>query len=473
MDRRSFLIAGLACASLSKRLHAEAASFLRPEDFGARGDGKSNDTAAFLSLSAAIQHAGGGTIQLTVGRTYIVGKQHRDPGRSFAPQPLLLFENLHRPLTILGNGACLRAAANLRFGAFDPVNGRPVLRDMPNLRESDRASPYLAMIMVRGALAPVAISDVELDGNVDELIIGGPWGDSGFQVPGSGLALYENLAEERISNLFSHHHPLDGVIIDGAKNRAARSRFSRSVCEDNGRQGMSLVGGVAYEFHDCVFSRTGRARIRSAPGAGVDIEAENNKGIRDISFTGCKFIDNAGPGMVAEGGNSADVSFQDCEFVGTSAWAAIPNRPRFRFHRCTFAGTVIQAYASKNAAVACKFRQCHFTDDPGLSPTGKIFVAGKAGNGIVNLGASDNVLFAGCRFELSHAGVLPWSWRAIYQDCIMRQAASTPAMTKGRYLGRTDIKGPVDLYGSMIVGTVILNGRVVPRGPVGSDVAPW
>lgn len=473
MDRRSFFIGGLACASLAKRLPAEAAPVLRPEDFGARGDGKSNDTGAFASLSAVVQRAGGGTIRLATGRTYIVGEQFRSRDRPFTPQPLLSFQNLHQPLTILGNGACLRAAADLRFGAFDPANGRPVFRDTPNLRDSDRTSPYLAMILVRGSLAPVAISDVELDGNVDELIVGGPWGDSGFQVPGSGLALYDNLAEETVSNLFSHHHPLDGIIIDGARNRAARSRLSGLVCEGNGRQGMSLVGGVAYEFHDCVFSRTGRSRIRSAPGAGVDIEAENNKSIRDISFTACKFIDNAGPGMVAEGGNSADVSFQDCEFVGTSAWAAQPNRPHFRFDRCRFAGTVVQAYASKTASAACKFHQCRFTDDPRLSPTGKVFVAGKAGNGIVNLGRSDNVLFERCRFELSHEGVLPWSWRAIYQDCIMRQTASTPAMTKGKYVGQTDIKGPVDLYGSMIVGTVILNGKVVPRGPVGADVAPW
>ena len=43
-------------------------------------------------------------------------------------------------------------------------------------------------------------------------------------------------------------------------------------------------------------------------------------------------------------------------------------------------------------------------------------------------------------------------------------------MTKGRF--RPDlISGPVDLYGSMIEGTVVLNGKPVPRGPVG--VEPW
>jgi hypothetical protein len=44
-------------------------------------------------------------------------------------------------------------------------------------------------------------------------------------------------------------------------------------------------------------------------------------------------------------------------------------------------------------------------------------------------------------------------------------------MTKGKYFGKTTISGPVDLYGSMIIGNVVLNGRSIPPGPVG--VKPW
>jgi len=54
----------------------------------------------------------------------------------------------------------------------------------------------------------------------------------------------------------------------------------------------------------------------------------------------------------------------------------------------------------------------------------------------------------------------------------MSQQSETTATTKGKYLGRTVIDAPVDLYGSMIIGTVILNGKQVPNGPVG-DIRPW
>jgi len=329
------------------------------------------------------------------------------------------------------------------------------------------------MIVVRGCRGPITIRDIELDGNVTKLSIGGRWGDKGWQVPGSGLILQDNLEQEHVENIYSHHHPLDGAIIDGIAHRTHSGRISRLICRNNGRQAVSVVGGSNYDFEDCEFSSTGRSVIQSPPGAGVDLEAEGGKTIRDCTFVRCKFINNVGAGLLADSGDSADVRFLDCLFVGSTSWSAWPSKPRFLFERCTFAGTVVHGFASRDPNQAVTFRGCRFTDNPTLSPNGRLFVSGKAGNGVVNLDPSDNVLFSNCSFDLTHGGVLPWSWRAIYQDCIMRQVSRTLAMTKGRYLGRTQITGPVDLYGSMIEGTVVLNGKRVPIGPVGDDFLPW
>ncbi len=469
-DRRAFL--GIAGAALASPACAQGGALLRPEDFGARGDGATNDSDAFAALSARINAMGGGTISLGAGKTYVVGRQRPGADRPFAPRPLLDFNATTRPLTILGNGARLRTAAGLRFGAFDPRTAQPVRRGAVNYRESDRASPYTGMIVIRGARAPVTIRDIELDGNAASLRIGGPWGGAGWQVPGSGLLLYDNLAEEVVENVHSHGHPLDGALIDGEPRRIARSRFSRLVCRSNGRQGVSIVGGRGYDFTDCEFARSGRSVIASNPSAGVDIEAEGGKTVRDLSFTRCRFVDNKGVGLVAESGDSAGARFSDCTFVGTAAWAAWPRKPGFVFERCTFAGAVTNAFASGDPSLAAKFLGCRFTDDPSLSPAGKLYFSRTDGP-IVELGTSDNVLFAACRFELAHQGVLPWSWKAIYRDCAMGQRSAATAYTKGRYLGRTVIDGPVDLYGSMIEGIVVLNGRTVPRGPVGTGFAPW
>jgi hypothetical protein len=472
LDRRTFL-AIAASGMLAEPLKSTSASVLRPEDYGARGDGLHNDSDAFTKMSAEITAKGGGTVVLAPRATYLVGRQRPEGTRAFTAQSLLEIHGLTRPLTIIGNGASLKASPGLRFGAFDRTTDRPIRRPMPNYDESLIAAPYRAMIVVRGCRAPVAIQNIELDGNISRLRVGGQWGDVGWQVPGSGLLLSDNLDQEIVENVLTHHHPLDGLIIDGAMSRNRRSRISWLTCRANGRQGASIVGGRGYDFEDCEFSATGRSLIHSSPGAGVDLEPEGGKSVRDLTFVRCKFVDNAGAGLVADTGDSKGARFSDCLFIGTTAWSAWPSKPGFLFDRCTFAGSVVHAFPSKDPAQAAQFLNCRFTDDPRLSPTGRLYVGGSAGNGIVNLEPSDNVLFGDCRFILEHEGVLPWSWRAIYRDCIMTQRSRTPAMTKGRFLGRTVIDGPVDLYGSMIAGTVILNGRRIPLGPVGNDFSPW
>ncbi len=249
-----------------------------PEAFGALGNGSTNDTDAFWALSNFVNARGGGTIELARGKTYVVGRQVRNVGRYFlSPKPVMRFEKLRQPLRIIGNGARLLAEPGLRFGVFDQDSLRPSVSLGPNYRPEGIAAPYDAMIWVSDCLAPIEIDDVELDGNIDQMVIGGGYGDTGHQLPGSGLVLTDNLSAEMITSVHSHHHPLDGVIINGSGQRRERGRLTRLIARYNGRQGLSLVGGKSYDFDNCEFSHTGRSKIFSAPGAGVDVEANQSK----------------------------------------------------------------------------------------------------------------------------------------------------------------------------------------------------
>lgn len=456
VDRRTMMLSCAAGAAWPALAQGVETGVFTPEAFGAKGDGVTNDTLAFRRMAQAVNERGGGTIVLRP-RMYLIGLQMQGvDGFAFAPVSPLPLSRCSRPVVIRGNGAVLKCAAGLRYGTFDPRTGAKFDHAMPFTQPGYTATPYDHMISVQQCSGPVEISDLELDGSVDSLRIGGPWGDTGWQIPAIGLFLADNRGGETVRNVRSHHHAQDGMMLRGTPWRAGDPprTFTGVRCERNGRQGCSLIAGGGYQFRGCRFAETGMVKILSAPAAGFDIEAEGAP-IRNVRFALCEFSGNAGVGMVADSGDSADVRFDRCRFVGTANWAAWPRKPFFRFSRCSFVGPIVQCWGDTDPARATQFHQCTFTDTATPPVKGKQQV--RPGP-IANLNEGLNVLFSGCRFTVTHGWALPWSVRAIYENCTMRQVGGEQGYPRGQYRGTNIIAGNVDLYSSRLTGTVTING---------------
>ncbi|QIL02866.1 hypothetical protein G7078_08765 [Sphingomonas sinipercae] len=434
-----------------------------PEQFGARGDGRTNDSAAFARMASFVNRQGGGEVRLRK-TTYLVGG-HVPGGRAgyaFAPAAVMQFARCSRPLTIRGNGARLRCAPGLRFGTFSPA-GRPTRHPMPYLKGGELASPYEAMILVERCTGPVEISDLELDGNLAALQVGGQYGDTGWQIPASGIKLSDNRGAERIARVYVHHHPLDGIMLDGDPARLGSGLIEDVRSEYNGRQGCSVVGGRGYVFVRCKFNHTGKAGIASAPGAGVDIEAEGGKTVRNLRFADCEFVNNKGVGMVADSGRSEGAVFERCRFIGTTSYAVWPRKPSFRFSNCAFVGSIVHAWGDADPQRAAQFHDCTFHDDPALSPTGVVYNPGGSST-IADLPGNPNVLFNRCRFELTDRAVLPYTTNVVtFADCTMSQTSPKQSYPRGRFVGRNVIDGNVGLYSARILGELVVNGQVQRR----------
>lgn len=243
-----------------------------------------------------------------------------------------------------------------------------------------------------------------------------------------------------------------------AADGAPPARIENVRSAFNARQGCSFIRGGDFTFVNCRFTDTGRAGLASAPGAGFDIEAERGK-VRRLRFVGCEFARNEGVAMVADSGDSADVAFERCRFLGDRSWAAWPNKPRFSFRHCIFTGPIVRCFDAPRPMDATQFVECEFTDLIRKTVDGKPIPPGP----LADLSDSRSVTFTRCSFAVQHGFALPWSTRAIYDSCTMQQSTGPTGYPRGTYRGNSRISGKVDLYGSKIEGSVTVNGTLITR----------
>jgi hypothetical protein len=292
MNRREFIAALGASSIAATRASATTSTFL-PEAFGAVGDGKTDDYAAFQRLVAAVNGMASGTVSFTRGRTYFLDR-HVTAGNGISDP---IFSGCNG-LAIEGNGATFAVKGDFHRETSST-------RSLCGLRFEDCAN--------------VMIRNVELVGNV-QLMSRTP---KLAEAPSHGL-LFGGCSDVTVDGVISRHFAADGMYVrasarpdvSGRYRASRRFHVRNSRFLFNARQGLSVIQLRDGAFENCDFSFTGSIDESGrsspygahAPVAGVDIEPNSAPWYErrpvdvltgNLSFRSSRMIGNLGGALVA------------------------------------------------------------------------------------------------------------------------------------------------------------------------------
>jgi hypothetical protein len=275
------------------------------KDFGAVGDGVTDDTAAIVALKNYVNAQGGGFVLWPKGTYYIA--------QTGAPNTVNIeFTDCDGLTFVFDAGAEISLKADFVHSA-SLTSSNIVFRRCKN----------------------VLLENVKTNGNVSTgTKVGTEQGEHGLQFFGC-----QNVT---LINPVLHDHPNDGLYIDHQFTAGVISTESRNFAVinldsyNNGRQGCSIIGLFNGTFINCRFRDTGNTGSFGsyAPGAGLDIEPNVTTGVvvRQLKFVNPRITGNGGSifacinlasptyPSIASTGNVDDIVFENPYFeVGASA----------------------------------------------------------------------------------------------------------------------------------------------------------
>ena len=324
-----------------------------PEMFASDG---ADDTTIIKRARNFIMAMGGGTLTLT--REYVVGKQVVNPSpSSSAPYwqsvdaDFLTFNGLKGVNVYFNQGASLKFNNGLRYGSFDPLTGavyNPPAGIFTN--PAYVASPG-DMVSFTDCLNST-VRNPKLRGNMDNLVIGGRWGDKDIQLSSIGVKSVRSV-NTTIYAPDILDMPLDGLYATGNMDQWINFVVYGGISDRSGRQGFSWVGGDGVFFYGTTLTRTGKGPVSSAPKSGIDIE-DNGTGCKFGRFYDCKIYGNEGS-QVLTLVTTDNIRFINSDIAGDNGTAVWANSNGIEFHLCNIYGKVVNVASNL-------FKDCYFTN---------------------------------------------------------------------------------------------------------------
>jgi hypothetical protein len=353
--------------------------------FGAIPNDSKNDSKAFMAAAKFINSKKGNiTLIIPEGR-YIVGMQeekneHTIPCYNCASNSTLIGLDIIsiincKNVTVVGIGRVeIVYESKLKLGGFE-IKNRQIEKARFNEKTKQDYSKMHSLAATIGSFIliknckSVTVKNIITNGNSKNLELGDNIGigTNPFEIVHNGITIVNSAKINIIQSRFNNYG-LDGMYISNdsiftKENTYNEIKISRCTFDENGRQGLSIVGAIGFEINNCTFNKTGIGNIKTAPSCGVDIEPTFGVCKNGI-FRDCEFNDNAG---FAVGINdyiigSEGFLFVNCIFVGSKYYTIGTSMPKVKFEKCNFYGETIFSLNAISKEDATIYTKCNFLD---------------------------------------------------------------------------------------------------------------
>jgi len=261
------------------------------KNFGAKGDGRSDDYEALKTAAAFICSHPGQTLVFPPG-VYRVAPVRITGGPNANKVTNIIYDGCQN-VTISGTGAKIDV-----FGGFNRASDTTTGGGRFHYSYSNAVIPF----DFRNS-SNFTLTGFELNGNADKATR-----DKDVMESANDGVSTTDCSNYTISNIYAHHFLTDGIYIGaGAKHTADRNvTIMRVTSTNNARDGMSLIQVRDIQVLNSNFNqngRTGGAYGGHSPSSGIDVEPNQVPPTVDVetggvTFRDCQFADNMGLQLV-------------------------------------------------------------------------------------------------------------------------------------------------------------------------------